>query len=117
MSGTPVHVHPGHLYTQDGEVVGGQYEMLFSCLAVEYRKAGGYFMKFLEKLENKVYINSLLFWREVQKYKALFVGKTFSLCAVEMKSKVSNMHALFNLILDIHEQKKLCITNSTPTLD
>lgn len=48
-------------------------------------------MHFLEKLENKVYINSLLFWRDVQEYKALFVGKKFSPYSVEMKSKVSGI--------------------------
>ena len=83
ISGTPVDT-PDHYHSQ----ACANYEPLMKCLTVEYRKAGGYFMHFLEKLENRVYINSLLFWREVQEYKALFVGKTFQPCAVEMRSKV-----------------------------
>jgi len=63
---------------------------LFHCLGVENRKAGGYFQHFLGQLQDKVYINSLLFWREVQAYKVLFVGRRFSPCAVEMKSKVGD---------------------------
>ena len=35
------------------------------------------------------FLHCLLFWREVQKYKALFVGTSFSPCSVEMKAKVS----------------------------
>ena len=64
------------------------YESLLHCLAMENRKAGGYFMMYLEKLEEGVYIKCLLFWREVQEYKSLFIQKQFSPCAVEMKAKV-----------------------------
>lgn len=46
-------------------------------------------MQYLEEMEdNKLYINCLLFWREVQEYKTLFVQESFSPCAVEMKAKV-----------------------------
>lgn len=89
ISGTPVHTTPNHHHAGASDIGSSdRYKPLFHCLAVEYRKAGGYFMHFLEKLENKVYINSLLFWREVQEYKALFIRRTFSPCAVEMRSKV-----------------------------
>ena len=64
------------------------YESLLQCLAMENRKAGGYFMRYLEGLENGVFNNCLQFWREVQQYKALFVQKQFSPCAVELKAKV-----------------------------
>ena len=45
-------------------------------------------MRYLEEQENEVYCNCLLFWREVQKYKELFIQQSFSPCAVEMKAKV-----------------------------
>lgn len=64
---------------------------LLHCLAMEHRKAGGYFMKYLEELENGVYINCLQFWRDIQEYKTLFIQKQFSACAVEMKAKVRQL--------------------------
>ena len=95
MSGTPIH-SPLHSVAssaslQSLDVVDNRalFKPLLHCLGMEYRKAGGYFMHYLETLEDKVYINCLLFWREVQEYKALFVQASFSPCAVEMKAKVS----------------------------
>lgn len=90
---------PDHHHSQASDIANANFEVLFNCLAVEYRKAGGYFMNFLEKQESKVYINSLLFWREVQEYKALFVGKTFRPCAVERKSKVCT--STHDIVMDI----------------
>lgn len=55
---------------------------------MENRKAGGYFMQYLEKLERGTHLNCLQFWREVQEYKHLFIQKNFSPCAVELKAKV-----------------------------
>ena len=70
------------------------YEPLLRCLAMENRKAGGYFLKYLGTLQDTVYANCLQFWREVQEYKALFVQKSFSPCAVEMKAKVGCIQEL-----------------------
>ncbi len=36
----------------------------------------------------QVYLHCLLFWREAQSYKSLFLRQSFSPCAVEMKAKV-----------------------------
>ncbi len=85
LSGTPTHLSESPDSLPRSLDV---YKSLFHCLAVENRKAGGYFMKYL-KNQDKVYINALLFWRDMQEYKILFVGKKFSPCLVEMKSKVS----------------------------
>lgn len=106
VSGTPVHSITVNLEaaTMEGRV---SYEPLLRCLALENRKAGGYFMRHLEKLEDSIYINCLKFWREVQEYKALFVQESFSPCAVEMKAKV---HMTINAI-DLHTQEGL---NSRP---
>lgn len=37
----------------------------------------------------QVFIHCLVFWREVQEYKALFIGASFSPCTVETRAKVS----------------------------
>ena len=37
----------------------------------------------------QMFLYCLVFWREVQEYKALFIGASFRPCAVEMKAKVS----------------------------
>ena len=111
VSGTPLHstvTSPIHYSSE-------MYTFLLRCLSIEQRKAGGYFQNHLETLENKVrlefvgfllmpsliinfpcffwqqsFLHSLLFWREVQEYKALFVATSFSPCSVEMKAKVSS---------------------------
>ena len=87
VSGTPAHSVSLDLCADS---LGGKvnYEPLLRCLALENRKAGGYFMHYLRDKESKVYINCLRFWREVQEYKALFVRVSFSPCSVEMKAKV-----------------------------
>ncbi len=36
----------------------------------------------------QMYLHCLLFWRDVQEYKSLFLRASFSPCAVEMKAKV-----------------------------
>lgn len=66
------------------------YDDLLRCLAMENRKAGGYFLSYLEQLDNSVYINCLQFWREVQEFKYLFIQDHFSPCTVELKSKVTH---------------------------
>lgn len=97
---------PQHYLSNSSEA----YASLLHCLNTEQRKAGGYFQNHLENLESKVSVvytiisctihvhsflllqtclHCLLFWREVQEYKALFVGTSFSPCAVEMKAKVT----------------------------
>lgn len=83
VSGTPV--HPG-LEASDGNKT--VYEPMLRCLAMENRKAGGYFLQYLGKLENTAYMNCLRFWREVQEYKTLYIQESFSPCTVEMKAKV-----------------------------
>lgn len=91
VSGTPVHsVTSLTLPDSTGGDTANKvsYESLLHCLAMENRKAGGYFMKYLEELEDGVFIKCLLFWREVQEYKSLFIQKQFSPCAVELKAKV-----------------------------
>ncbi len=84
ISGTPLHSTTLSPRTLSRDI----YEPMLKCLVMEHRKAGGYFMHYLEKLNNSVYINCLLFWREVQEYKSLFVQASFSACAVEKKAKV-----------------------------
>ena len=54
-------------------------------------------MHYLSEMQNKVYINCLKFWREVQQYKILFVKDAFSPCAVEMKAKVPRNHFINTL--------------------
>ena len=89
VSGTPTHTASFNLRpTSAADASKTAYEPLLRCLAMEHRKAGGYFMQHLEKLEDPVHINCLQFWREVQEYKALFIQVNFSPCAVEMKAKV-----------------------------
>lgn len=90
ISGTPVHHKTFSPFTM-GDTTKPGYEPLLRCLAMENRKAGGYFLDFLGKLEDAVYMNCLRFWREVQEYKSLFIQPSFSPCAVEMKAKVSVM--------------------------
>lgn len=87
VSGTPAHSTSPETHTA---VPGSKsvYELLLRCLALENRKAGGYFLQYLADTQNTVYINCLKFWREVQEYKTLFVRVSFSPCAVEMKAKV-----------------------------
>lgn len=91
ISGTPVHADSFGTMADSTKTV---YEPLLSCLAMENRKAGGYFLQYLGKLEDAAYTHCLQFWREVQEYKTLFIQDTFSPCAVEMKAKVaiSNVH-------------------------
>ncbi len=38
-----------------------------------------------------MHVNLLLFWREVQEYKGLFLKLSFSITAVEMKAKVNTL--------------------------
>ena len=75
------------------------YDGLLRCLAMENRKAGGYFMRYLEQLDNSIYINCLQFWREVQEFKYLFIQKHFSPCTVELKSKVYLVIVLYINVL------------------
>jgi hypothetical protein len=71
------------------------YEPLLRCLAMENRKAGGYFLNYLGTLEDTIYIRCLQFWREVQEYKTLFIQEMFSACSVEMKAKVQGAAIFF----------------------
>ncbi|XP_064382718.1 regulator of G-protein signaling 22-like isoform X2 [Halichondria panicea] len=91
VSGTPLHTatptHPHTLTTEEQHASLDLYSPLISCLNTEHRKAGGYFQKHLENNQEKVFLYCLVFWREVQEYKALFIGASFSPCTVEMKAK------------------------------
>ena len=123
VSGTPLHTDPPTPTPQ-----GDTYTPLLYCLATEQRKAGGYFQQHLERLEDEVetviqlkqlvlqstlkiddisgchqtFLHCLLFWRDVQEYKALFTAASFIPCAVERKAKVTllrKMHSIIRAIL------------------
>jgi hypothetical protein len=60
---------------------------MVECLASEYRNAGGYFEEYLKSLSSQVRLHCLLFWRDVQEFKSLFVSPSFHPPTVQAKAK------------------------------
>ncbi|XP_077991279.1 regulator of G-protein signaling 22-like [Glandiceps talaboti] len=57
------------------------------------KKAGGFFMKFLEKTGNSVWINSLNCWHELQGYHTRFYAEIFN--AYELEKKAKAVHSKY----------------------
>ena len=47
---------------------------------------------------HQTFLHCLLFWREVQEYKALFTADSFIPCAVERKAKVNFLLQMHSII-------------------
>ncbi|XP_071836453.1 regulator of G-protein signaling 22-like isoform X2 [Apostichopus japonicus] len=79
--------------SQESEFLGGRrMESLLDGLYHE-KKAGGFFMKYLEKIGNEVYINCLSCWHELQEYHTLFYTDAFSTYALARKAQ--EIHSKF----------------------
>ncbi|XP_071807529.1 regulator of G-protein signaling 22-like isoform X2 [Asterias amurensis] len=76
--------------SEESEFFGGRrMESLLEGLFHE-KKAGGFFMAYLEKLENQTLINCLSCWHELQDYHALFYADAFDAFTVNRKAQAIN---------------------------
>ncbi|KAJ8032832.1 Regulator of G-protein signaling 22 [Holothuria leucospilota] len=79
--------------SQESEFLGGRrMESLLDGLYHE-KKAGGFFMKYLENLGNQIFINCLNCWHELQEYHTLFFAEVFSPYALARKAQ--EIHSKF----------------------
>ncbi|XP_022090639.1 regulator of G-protein signaling 22-like [Acanthaster planci] len=76
--------------TEESEFLGGnRMESLLEGLYHE-KKAGGFFMAYLEKLDNPTLINCLSCWHELQDYHALFYADVFDSFSLHRKAQAIN---------------------------
>ncbi|XP_033123615.1 regulator of G-protein signaling 22-like [Anneissia japonica] len=73
--------------SEESDFLGGRrMEDLLDGLMFE-KKAGGFFMTYLEQLGNKVLINCLHCWHDIQEYHTLFFSETFSEYVLNRKAQ------------------------------
>ncbi|XP_056017621.1 regulator of G-protein signaling 22-like isoform X5 [Ostrea edulis] len=66
---------------------GKRMDALLNALYHE-RQAGGFFQKYIERSSNKMWVNCLSFWTDVQEYHMLFYAEVIDPYIVQKKAKV-----------------------------